>query len=101
METGLPAAALATGDDVHSALARLKYVIHVLRNCYICEGWKLDEEGAEHALKHFRLAGAEPQYGGLSRAGSLAGRPGWRPVSIRKMLLADDPSAPCWVASAG
>jgi len=34
METGLPAAALATGDDVHSALARLKYVIHVLRDCY-------------------------------------------------------------------
>ena len=25
--------------------------------------------------EHFRLAGAEPQYGGLSRAGSLQGAP--------------------------
>jgi hypothetical protein len=61
--TVLPAAALATGDDPHSALARLEYVIHVLRNCYICEGWKLDEEGAEHALKYFRHTAARGRWG--------------------------------------
>jgi hypothetical protein len=56
--TALPAAALATGDDVHSALARIEYVIHVLRNC----GWKIDEEGAEHALKYFRHTAARGRW---------------------------------------
>jgi hypothetical protein len=60
--TVLPAAALATGDDPHSALARLEHVIHVLRNCYIYEGWKLDEEGAEHALKYFRRTAARGRW---------------------------------------
>src|SRR5260221_13750020 len=56
-----PAAAL---PDAHEALARLDYVIHVLRNCYICEGWKLDEEGAEHALKFFRRQAAQGRWDG-------------------------------------
>ncbi len=40
--------------DNAAILARAEQVIDVLRTSYVCEGWKLDEEGASRTLRYFR-----------------------------------------------
>ena len=41
-------------ERARASLARSEQSIRTLRDCYICEGWELDEEAAERALKYFR-----------------------------------------------
>ena len=40
--------------DHHAILARVEQIIDLLRTCHVCDGWKLDEEGAERTLRYFR-----------------------------------------------
>ena len=49
--------------DALAALQRLERVVTVLRTSYICEGWKLDEERANNAIRHFRTVAATDRYG--------------------------------------
>ncbi|WP_038380870.1 hypothetical protein [Bradyrhizobium elkanii] len=52
-----PAVALAGEPPViddKAALARVEQIVDFLRTRYICEGWKIDERGAELALEYFR-----------------------------------------------
>ena len=54
----IPLASPSTAADGDSGLqaqiARLEQAIEVLRTRYVCAGWKLDEEGAERALRYWR-----------------------------------------------
>jgi hypothetical protein len=40
--------------DHHAILARVEQIFDLLRTCHVCDGWKLDEEGAERTLRYFR-----------------------------------------------
>jgi hypothetical protein len=40
--------------DHHAILARVEQIIDLLRTSYVRDGWQLDEEGAERALRYFR-----------------------------------------------
>jgi hypothetical protein len=40
--------------DHRAILARVEQIIDLLRTCYVRDGWKLDEEGAERTLRYFR-----------------------------------------------
>jgi hypothetical protein len=41
-------------SSVEAQLARLEQAVDVLRTRYVCEGWAIDEAGAERALAYFR-----------------------------------------------
>lgn len=40
--------------DHHAILTRLEQIVDLLRTCYVRDGWRLDEEGAERTLRYFR-----------------------------------------------
>ncbi|WP_375788436.1 hypothetical protein ACE10Z_14080 [Bradyrhizobium sp. Pha-3] len=40
--------------DHKGILARVEQIIDLLRTRYICDGWKIDEDGAARALDCFR-----------------------------------------------
>jgi hypothetical protein len=40
--------------DHRAILARAEQIIDLLRTCHVRDGWRLDEEGAERALRYFR-----------------------------------------------
>ena len=40
--------------DYGAILARAEHVVGLLRTCYICEGWKMDEKAASRMLQYFR-----------------------------------------------
>jgi hypothetical protein len=46
--------AAPAGNDLVSPVSRLEQAIETLRTRYVCDGWKLDEEGAESALRYYR-----------------------------------------------
>jgi hypothetical protein len=54
----IPVASPTIAADAHADLpaqiARLEEAINLLRTCHVCEGWKMDEEGAERALRYVR-----------------------------------------------
>jgi hypothetical protein len=45
---------LACEGDPKAEVARLEQAVELLRTKYICEGWMMDEAGAERALRYFR-----------------------------------------------
>jgi hypothetical protein len=50
-----PSIAASTLAEIPGAgLARLEQAVELLRTRYVCEGWKIDEAGAERALRYFR-----------------------------------------------
>ncbi|MET4487660.1 hypothetical protein [Bradyrhizobium sp. LA7.1] len=50
----IAAAVPVSGPDVDPTLDRLTQAVEALRTSYVCEGWKLDEVGAERALAYVR-----------------------------------------------
>jgi hypothetical protein len=42
------------GRDTKAEVARLEQAVDLLRTRHICYGWKMDESGAERALRYFR-----------------------------------------------
>jgi hypothetical protein len=46
--------AMTEARDHRAILARVEQIIDLLRTRYVCDGWKLDEEGAERTLRYFR-----------------------------------------------
>lgn len=40
--------------DHKGILARVEQIVDLLRTRYICDGWKMDEDGAARALDDFR-----------------------------------------------
>jgi hypothetical protein len=49
-----PSIAAAADGLAAASLARLERVLEMLRTCYVCDGFKMDEDGAERALRYFR-----------------------------------------------
>src|SRR5262245_24087644 len=39
--------------DRQAAFARLEHIVKVLRESYVCEGWRLDDAKAQHVLANF------------------------------------------------
>jgi hypothetical protein len=48
-----PAFGLAANDP-KDEIARLEQAVEILRTRHVCDGWKMDEAGAERALRYFR-----------------------------------------------
>jgi hypothetical protein len=45
---------MADVNDPKAMLARLEHAIELFRTKHICDGWKMDEAGAERSLRYFR-----------------------------------------------
>lgn len=59
-----PAAAAVSGRPnlAEGALERMEFIVNTLRTRYVCQGFKLDEEAADRALRYFRsFAAGEPE----------------------------------------
>lgn len=50
----VPTPSMAAANDPKAELARLEQAVELLRTRHVCEGWKMDEAGAERALRYFR-----------------------------------------------
>ncbi|TYL91326.1 hypothetical protein FXB40_28920 [Bradyrhizobium rifense] len=48
--------------DSQGILARVEQIVDALRTSYICEGWEIDEAGADRALAYFRRHVAGPAF---------------------------------------
>lgn len=64
---GAPAVAMAQTEapvaiNDAAILARVEQVVDFLRTRYVCEGWKIDERGAELALEYFRRRAHGPAF---------------------------------------
>jgi hypothetical protein len=40
--------------DYRAILRRVEQIVDLLRTCHVCDGWRLDEEGAERTLSAVR-----------------------------------------------
>jgi hypothetical protein len=45
-----------------ATIRRAEYIVYCLRDCYVCDGWKFDEQAAETFLKNVRRTMDRPSH---------------------------------------
>ena len=57
-----PKAGIAASFEGDGTMRRAEQLVHYLKSCYVCDGWKFDEAAAETFLENVRRTMDRPNY---------------------------------------